>query len=85
MISLLPPFDGAVLLLTLLVTLTAFWVLWLFSLRLNDAGIVDYYWGFGFPVIGWISAVMTGRLDWPVRCCWCFLRSRSGRFASAFT
>jgi steroid 5-alpha reductase family enzyme len=40
---------------TLLITLVAFTLLWTFSLRLKDAGIVDFYWGPGFAVIAWIA------------------------------
>ena len=29
-------------------------ILWLVSLRLRDASIVDIWWGPGFAVIGWI-------------------------------
>ncbi len=59
-LSFIPAFDGAALLLSLLVTLAAFTVLWVASLRLNDAGIVDYYWGLGFPVIGWLTLFVAG-------------------------
>jgi steroid 5-alpha reductase family enzyme len=54
------PFDSLALGITLAVTIAAFSIVWLFSLRLNDAGIVDYYWGLGFPVIGWLTLWTTG-------------------------
>jgi steroid 5-alpha reductase family enzyme len=40
---------------TLLATLAAFTLIWAFSIRLKDAGIVDFYWGPGFAVIGWLA------------------------------
>jgi steroid 5-alpha reductase family enzyme len=45
---------------TLLVTLAAFTALWVASVRLKDAGIVDFYWGPGFAVIGWLAWWMSG-------------------------
>jgi steroid 5-alpha reductase family enzyme len=45
---------------TLLVTLVAFTLVWALSLRLKDAGIVDFYWGPGFAVIGWLGWWMSG-------------------------
>jgi steroid 5-alpha reductase family enzyme len=54
------PFDGLSLGISFLVTMTAFSLLWLLSLKWNDSGIVDYYWGLGFPVIGWITLGLTG-------------------------
>ena len=48
---------------TLLVSLLAFTGIWLIHVRLNDAGVVDYYWGPGFAVIalvhGWIGGFNT--------------------------
>lgn len=44
---------------SLLVTLLAFTALWLIHVPLRDAGIIDYYWGPGFAVIGW-SAFAAG-------------------------
>lgn len=38
---------------SLIVTLIAFTAIWLIHVPLEDAGIVDYYWGPGFAVIGW--------------------------------
>lgn len=38
---------------SLVVTLIAFTAIWLIHVPLEDAGIVDYYWGPGFAVIGW--------------------------------
>ena len=37
-----------------------FFMLWLLSLKLRDASIVDMVWGFGFVVIGWIAFVTGG-------------------------
>jgi steroid 5-alpha reductase family enzyme len=54
------PFDAAALAVTLAITLMVFALLWLVSLKVDDAGIVDYYWGLGFPVIGWTTYAMTG-------------------------
>lgn len=34
--------------------LAAMFVMWLFSLRLRDASIVDRYWGAGFVLAGWL-------------------------------
>jgi steroid 5-alpha reductase family enzyme len=38
---------------SLVVTVIAFTAIWLIHVPLEDAGIVDYYWGPGFAVIGW--------------------------------
>jgi steroid 5-alpha reductase family enzyme len=54
-----------ILLATLLATLAAFTLLWALSLRLKDASIIDFYWGPGFAVIGWIAWAMHGPLAWP--------------------
>lgn len=35
-------------------------VLWLLSLRLKDASIVDLFWGMGFVIIAWIALGLTG-------------------------
>jgi steroid 5-alpha reductase family enzyme len=45
---------------TLAATFAAFTLLWLLSLRLKDAGIVDFYWGPGFVVVGWLAWWMAG-------------------------
>jgi steroid 5-alpha reductase family enzyme len=50
----------ATLLTTFLVTLLAFAMLWILSLRVKDASIVDIYWGPGFVVIGWIAFAISG-------------------------
>jgi steroid 5-alpha reductase family enzyme len=60
------PFDGVALAITLGITLFAFSIVWVASLKLNDAGIVDYYWGLGFPVIGWVTLWLAGAARWPV-------------------
>jgi len=44
--------------LALAVTLLAFALLWLVSLRGRDCGIVDLYWAAGFPVIGWLELAL---------------------------
>jgi steroid 5-alpha reductase family enzyme len=62
----------------LLLCLAAFSVLWVISLRKNDASIVDWYWGTGFGVIAlfyafvhggsapaWVLAILT--VAWSVR------------------
>jgi steroid 5-alpha reductase family enzyme len=43
------------LLLTFAATVAAFTLIWAESLRRKDAGIVDFYWGPGFVVIGWLG------------------------------
>ena len=35
-----------------------FFLLWLVSLKLRDASIVDMVWGFGFVIIAWIAFVL---------------------------
>jgi steroid 5-alpha reductase family enzyme len=40
---------------TLAVALLAMFCLWLLSVRLRNASIVDLYWGPGFAVIGWVA------------------------------
>jgi steroid 5-alpha reductase family enzyme len=45
------------------VTFAAFTLLWLLSLKRRDAGIVDFYWGPGFVVIGWLAVGIGGRFD----------------------
>lgn len=34
-------------------------LLWLVSLRMNDASIVDIFWGFGFVMIAWATLAVT--------------------------
>jgi steroid 5-alpha reductase family enzyme len=60
------PFESLALVATLGVSLLAFSIVWMVSLKLNDAGIVDYYWGIGFPVIGWTTLFLSGQAHWPV-------------------
>ncbi len=50
-------------LITLGVTMLAFMVIWLIHVRLEDAGIVDYYWGPGYAVIGWLGLYLSGAHD----------------------
>lgn len=35
-------------------------LLWLLSLRLKDASIVDLFWGLGFVIIAWIALALAG-------------------------
>lgn len=42
-----------VFIITALVVIVAMLLLWLLSLRLNDASIVDIFWGLGFVLIAW--------------------------------
>jgi steroid 5-alpha reductase family enzyme len=44
---------------TLLTTAGAFVALWLLSLALRDASIVDIAWGAGFVQIAWVAAVLS--------------------------
>jgi len=48
---------NAVLFVTLAVTAAVFTGIWLIHVGLKDAGIVDYYWGPGFAVIGAIHVI----------------------------
>jgi len=43
---------------SLLLSLSGFTAIWLIHVPLKDAGIVDYYWGPGFAVIGWSGLLM---------------------------
>ena len=38
--------------------------LWLVSVRLRDASIVDPFWGFGFVVVGWTAALAGDLSGW---------------------
>ncbi len=40
---------------SLALTAIAFTAIWLIHVPLQDAGLVDYYWGPGFAVIGWVG------------------------------
>ncbi len=51
------------LILTLMVTIAAFSVLWALHLPTKNAGVVDTYWGAGFVVIGTIYALRAGQLS----------------------
>ncbi len=53
-----------ILAITLGVTIAAFTALWIISLKGNDASIVDYYWGPGFAVIGFLEAMAMPRDGW---------------------
>ena len=44
---------------TLLVVTVAMLLLWLLSLKLKDASIVDVFWGLGFALLAWTSHVVT--------------------------
>jgi steroid 5-alpha reductase family enzyme len=52
--------TGELLLLNLAVALAAMVPLWLASLALRDAGIVDAWWGPGFALLAWTDAAATG-------------------------
>lgn len=45
---------------SLVLTTLAFTAIWLIHVPLQDAGIVDYYWGPGFAVIGWSGLMLSG-------------------------
>ena len=45
---------------SLAIACIAFTGLWLINVATRDAGIVDYYWGPGFAVIGGVHVLMTG-------------------------
>ena len=32
-------------------------ILWLISLVIKDASIIDIFWGFGFVIVGWLYAI----------------------------
>jgi len=42
------------------IILGAMFALWLASLRLRDASIVDIFWGFGFVVVAWTGFALAG-------------------------
>jgi len=42
----------------------SFAALWLISLPLRNASIVDPFWGFGFVVVAWYSCVRSVAFDW---------------------
>lgn len=42
------------------VTLAAFTVVWAYSVAKKDVGVVDYYWGPGFAVTGWLGLWLFG-------------------------
>jgi steroid 5-alpha reductase family enzyme len=46
-------------------TLGLMTLLWLLSLRLRDASIVDIFWGCGFIAVAWSTALQTGVPDLP--------------------
>jgi steroid 5-alpha reductase family enzyme len=50
---------------TLIASLAAFTLFWAASLKLKDAGIVDFYWGPGFVVIGWLAWALAPGGGWP--------------------
>jgi steroid 5-alpha reductase family enzyme len=55
---------STVFLATLAITLLAFLLLWLLSLRLGDASIVDICWGLGFTQIAITAGVLGGGYPW---------------------
>lgn len=54
------PLMGAVAALCLAGSLGAMFLLWLLSLRLKDASIVDIWWGPGFGFIAWVAWAFAG-------------------------
>lgn len=50
----------------LLLLLSILTLLWLLSLSIKDAGIIDIFWGTGFIIIGWFYACQEGLalLEW---------------------
>lgn len=52
--------EWTLLISTLVTCLAAFSVLWVISLRKNDASIVDWYWGTGFGVIALTYTILHG-------------------------
>jgi steroid 5-alpha reductase family enzyme len=55
---------STVLLTTLTGTIVASALLWLLSLRLRNASIVDIYWGLGFAQVAIIAAALGGGYPW---------------------
>lgn len=53
--GLLPAFGFAALVILLLMVL-----LWLLSLALKDAGIIDSFWGLGFVIVNWVCFALLG-------------------------
>ncbi|MGL5115755.1 MAG: DUF1295 domain-containing protein [Beijerinckiaceae bacterium] len=47
-----------ILLATLIATLAAFSAFWLLSLKKADASVVDFWWGPGFALTGWLAFAM---------------------------
>jgi steroid 5-alpha reductase family enzyme len=45
---------------TLAISCLAFTGIWLINVMTEDAGVIDYYWGPGFPVIALVHAAMHG-------------------------
>jgi steroid 5-alpha reductase family enzyme len=78
---------------TFSVTTLAFLGLWLLSLRLKDASVIDFYWGPGFAVIGWSAWAMAGTSNpyqlillaaltlWGLRLGWFILQRHNGEDA----
>ncbi len=62
----MPDFDNTTLWISFSLTLIAFTLLWGISLKLEDVGIVDYYWGPGFALIGWIGFARLDTRSYPV-------------------
>ncbi len=42
-----------------LVLLAAIFLLWLLSVKLKDASIVDIFWGLGFVIVAWVSFALS--------------------------
>lgn len=45
--------------------LAAMTLLWLLSLRLRDASIVDIFWGLGFVLVAWTAHLAASTAAWP--------------------
>lgn len=56
---------ATVLLVTLSMTLSVVTVIWLIHVALRDAGLIDFYWGLGFPLIGWTGLAIGGAWSFP--------------------
>lgn len=54
----LDPFAYAGLFVLIIIT-----ILWLVSLRINDASIIDPFWGFGFVLLAWFYLGIEGQLS----------------------
>ena len=44
-----------------LFTLAAFTAVWAMHVKMKDAGVIDYYWGPGFAISGWLMLAIYGQ------------------------